>query len=185
MSFDKLDNDELLRLALDAMNTGRDADSVAMLKTLLARAPDNAHALYLLAAQHAQMGLMERAEEGFRQAVRLAPELATARFQLGQLLLIKGDSQDAKQVLLPLAGQTDALGAYARGMCAAADDDAPLAIAAIAEGLALPQPVPALAGDMTALRGRLQALLAGGEGSPAPATTTTAPRFMGAYQTRD
>ena len=39
MTFDKLDNDELLRIALDAINQNRHADAVSMLKTLLERDP--------------------------------------------------------------------------------------------------------------------------------------------------
>lgn len=183
MDFDKLDNEELLRLSLDAMNTGRDADSVVMLKTLLEREPGNAYAQYLLAAQHAQLGMMDRAEEGFRKTVEVAPDLVAARFQFGQLLLIKGESAEARQVLKPLTVMHDALGAYARGLSAAGDEDATTAVRELEEGLTLPQPIPALAMDMKNLRDRLLGLQTG-------ATTeilveeeaTVVPRYLGAYQ---
>lgn len=155
MGYDKLDNEELLRLALDAINNGRDADSLVMLKTLLERDPKHVHAQYLLAAQHAQLGMFERAEAGFRAAVAGAPDLAIARFQLGQLLVMKGTTEEATQMLAPLADRGDALAAYARALVAAANEDAPTAVRELDQGLALPQEIPALAGDMQRLRDRL------------------------------
>lgn len=184
MPFSKLDNDELLHLALEAMNTGRDADSVAMLKTLLERQPGNGYALYLLAAQHAQMGLLDRAEEGFRMAVAAAPELPTARFQLGQLLAVKGAASEAREVLQPLTVRQDSLGAYARGISAAAGEDVAVAIEALQQGLAMPQEIPALAGDMRGLLGRLESLqMADAPAFPVPGTVPS--RVLGAYQTRE
>ncbi|ALN84746.1 tetratricopeptide repeat family protein [Lysobacter capsici] len=155
MGYDKLDNEELLRLALDAINNGRDADSLVMLKTLLERDPKHVYAQYLLAAQHAQLGMFERAEAGFRAAVAGAPDLAIARFQLGQLLVMKGTIEEATQMLAPLADRGDALAAYARALVAAANEDAPTAVRELDQGLALPQEIPALAGDMQRLRDRL------------------------------
>lgn len=155
MGYDKLDNEELLRLALDAINHGRDADSLVMLKTLLERDPQHVHAQYLLAAQHAQLGMFDRAEAGFRAAVAAAPDLAIARFQLGQLLVMKGTIEEATQMLAPLADRGDALAAYARALVAAANEDAPAAVRELDQGLALPQEIPALAGDMQRLRDRL------------------------------
>lgn len=171
MGYDKLDNEELLRLALDAIHHGRDADSLVMLKTLLERDPQHVHAQYLLAAQHAQLGMFERAEAGFRAAVAGAPELAIARFQLGQLLVMKGAAGEAAEVLSPLDAREDALAAYARGLLAAANDDAPAALRELDQGLALPQEIPALAGDMQRLRDRLGAHGAGGAAAEAGAGT--------------
>ena len=183
MDFDKLDNEELLRLSLDAMNTGRDADSVVMLKTLLEREPGNVYAQYLLAAQHAQLGLMDRAEEGFRKTVEVAPDLVAARFQLGQLLLVKGEAGEARQVLQPLTLMHDALGAYARGLCAAGEEDPANAVRELEEGLALPQPIPALAPDMKNLRDRLLGLQAGSAAEILiEEEAAVAPRYLGAYQ---
>lgn len=180
MDYAILDNDELIRLALEAMNNGKDADSVVMLKTLVDRDPGNGFANYLLAAQHAQMGLMDRAEAGFRAAIASDVELPTARFQLGQLLALKGDSAGAVQVLQPLAANDDSLGAYARGISAAALDDIDTAIRELDHGLSLPQDIPALATDMRNLRERFLAANAGTTASPA--AETMAPRFLGAYR---
>lgn len=175
MTYAILDNDELLRLALDAMNTGKDADAVVMLKTLVERDPRNAYGHYLLAAQHAQMGLMDRAEAGFRAAVENGLELPVARFQLGQLQLLKGDSAEARTTLEPLTTSDDlALAAYARALIAAADENPEAAINQLNEGLALPQSIPVLGADMQRLLGSLQAVASQSEAEQAVASSAPA-----------
>lgn len=158
MAYENLDPEELLHLALDAMNTNKVADSMELLKMLLERKPGHVHAQYLLAAQHAQLGIMDRAETGFREVMVRAPELGIARFQLGQLLLLKGATDEASAVLAPLAAaQTDgALGSYARALIAAAAEDMAGAVAELQAGLAYPQGIPALAADMQRLLDQLQ-----------------------------
>jgi tetratricopeptide (TPR) repeat protein len=179
MSYDNLDTEELLRLALDAMNTGRDADSVVLLKTLLEREPGHGYGQYLLAAQHAQLGMMDRAEAGFRAALQVMPELQLARFQLGQLLLVQERGEEAKAVFAPLvpASPGQALGAYARALTAVANEDVALTIRELQDGLDCPQDIPALADDMRRLLARL-----GGE-SPPPVTggSPANPMFLSGY----
>lgn len=180
MNYEKLDNEELLRLAVDAMTNGRDADAVVMLKTLLERDPGHVHAQYLLAAQHAQMNLFDRAEAGFRAVVANDSGHAMARFQLGQLLVMNGDGSGAIATLGPLTSQADALGAFARAMCAAANEDVVGAAGEIEAGLGLSQTVPALAEDMQRLLERLRH----GSVDPVPAATTSAavsPLFLTGY----
>lgn len=182
MNYEKLDNEELLRLALDAMNGQRDAEAVVMLKTLLERDPRNAHGLYLLAAQHAQMGLLDRAEAGFREVVAIAPDLATARFQLGQLLVLKGAAAEADRLLAPLKTQADSLGAYARALVAVGREDVPAAVTELTAGLSLPQEIPALAADMQRLLDRLQQGMAlGATEAVAGNTPASAPIFLTGY----
>lgn len=178
--FDNLDVDELLRLGLDAMNSGRDADALVALKTLVEREPGHAAGRYLLAAQHAQMGLMDKAEAGFREAVALAPDFAMARFQLAQLLLTRGATAESRAMFAPLISRDDAVGRYAAALSAAASEDAPTAIAALREGLAMPQEIPALASDMERLLERLSGL---GEAEAASPTIAppAAPIFLTGY----
>jgi hypothetical protein len=185
MNYDKLDNEELLRLALDAINGGRDADSVVMLKTLLERDATHVFGQYLLAAQHAQLNMFDRAEAGFRAVVAKAPDFSIARFQLSQLLLMKGAAAEAKQLLGPVSAQTDALGAYARGLSAAADENLRTALHELEAGLAMAQEIPALATDMQRLHGQFQRMAAG---SAEMATATpvapsaAAPMFLANYE---
>lgn len=184
MNYDKLDNEELLRLSLDAINGGRDADAVVMLKTLLEREPDHVHGQYLLAAQHAQLGMYDRAEAGFRKVLASGSVLPVARFQFSQLLLMKGAREEAREVLAPLAGQDDALGAYARALTAAVDEDVATALAELRAGLAMPQEIPALAADMQ----RLQAQFSESATNDSSSTITEAvvpasatPMFLASY----
>lgn len=187
MTFETLDNDELLRLALDAMNSGKDAESVVMLKTLIERDPGNAYGQYLLAAQHAQMGLMDRAEAGFRAAIGAGLDMPVARFQLGQLLLLKGEAGEAKALLASLGASADAaLAAYARGMIAVAEENAGAAIAHLREGLALPQSIPALGADMRRLLTAVEAsAVADGAGPAATSAAPAAALYLSNYGRQD
>lgn len=174
MTYEKLDNDELLRIALDAINQDRHADAVSMLKTVLERDPKHVFGTYLLAAEHAQLGMMDRAEEGFRKTVQMAPDFPIARFQLGQMCLVKGNPSEAKAILAPLANLPagQALSCYAKGLIAAADEDAGEAIRQLQVGLACAQDIPALALDM---RRVLDNLLALGDANPMPMSAASPP----------
>jgi tetratricopeptide (TPR) repeat protein len=186
MSYDKLDNDELLRVALDAINQDKHADAVSMLKTLLERDAKHIFGNYLLAAEHAQLGMMDRAEEGFKKTVEMAPDFPMARFQLGQLYLVKSDSTAAKTVLAPLAelpaGQ--ALSAYAKGLIAAANENVNEAISQLQTGLGCEQEIPALAKDMQRVLNNLEALAGNGDSGLASQVSTpnaAAPLYLSNY----
>lgn len=182
MAYEKLDTDEMLHLSLAAMNNGRDSDALLLLKALVEREPGHVMGRYLLAAQHAQLGLMDKAEAGFRDVVAEAPDFFMARFQLGQLLLVKGEAVQSRALLEPLTARPDAIGRYANALVAAGQDNAQAAIAELRDGLALHQEVPALAADM-------QHLLAHLEGSGAqlpcvdvaPRVAAPAPIFLTGY----
>lgn len=177
MTHSKLDSEELLRLALSAMNADRDAEAIDLLKTLLEREPGNGQAHFLLAATHAQHGMLDRAESGFRAAIEAMPQLTVARFQLGQLLLLQGRGPEAADVLADLEhGEDTTLAAYARGLSAIAREDVATAIAELRTGLAGEQAIPALAGDMQRLCERLQD--ADGGAAPPPSAT---PLFLSGY----
>jgi Flp pilus assembly protein TadD len=178
MSYEQLDAEELLRIALDAVNHDRHAEAVAMLKTLIGREPGNVFATYLLAAEHAQLGMMDRAEEGFRRTIELAPEFPMARFQLGQSLLVRGEANGACEILAPLAGlpANVALASYARALMAAAREDVAEATAQLESGLACEQEIPALAQDMQRVLANLQATT-----PMAAGTSPAAPMFLSNY----
>jgi tetratricopeptide (TPR) repeat protein len=174
MDFDRLDIEELLRLALEAIKSDRDAEAISMLKQILVREPEHLHATYLLAAQHAQIGMFDRAEIGLRKALSQAPDFGIARFQLGQLLTMKGEGAEARDVLLPLCDGVDALASYARAISAMAAEDIAVAVQEIGRGLDLQQEIPALADDMRRLRERL----AKDEPRPTKPDTMSAPAYF-------
>lgn len=175
MAYETLDPEELLRLALDAMNADRDAEAIELLKGMLERDPGHGQGHFLMAALHAQLGLMDRAEAGFRTALRCAPELAIARFQLGQLLLLQDRGDETREVLSALTGAApgEALGAYARALSLLAQKDVTGAGAELLAGLACEQPIGPLATDMQRLLERLQ--LADATSPP------TTPMFLSGY----
>lgn len=121
-------------------------------------APVNLHGIYLLAAQYAQMGMLEEAEAGFLEAMELADnDFPMPRFQLGQLLMVRGRPDEAIDVLLPLADTADpALRAYAGAFIAIGKRQEAAAGAALREGLQHPQSIPALADDMRRLLADLE-----------------------------
>jgi predicted Zn-dependent protease len=147
----RLDNPALLQLAFAAIAQARDVEAVRLLKTVLERDPGNLHAQYLLAIQHAQLGLFERAEERLRAVLAAVPHFVVARFQLAQLLVMRGTAKDAREWLLPLLDEPAPLGAYAEGLLAAIDGEPARACALIEAALRLPQTVPTLAQDMLRL----------------------------------
>lgn len=182
MNLDNLDNEELLRLSLEAINGNRDAEAISMLKHILSREPEHMYATFLLAAQHAQIGMFDRAEAGFRAAVALAPDFPIARFQLGQLLTMKGAADEVNEVLSPLFGGSDALAAYARGMAALAHENVEEGLRELAQGLALPQEIPALEADMRRLSDNVRQHHAGVvDAQVAPQEIAPAPAYLAGY----
>lgn len=102
-----LDADELLHLALEASRQDKHEDSITYLKRALTQAPEDARLHYLLGAEHAQIGLYDRAVEEMQQAVKINPGLETAHFQLGLLHITSGRVEAAQEAWKPL----DKLGA--------------------------------------------------------------------------
>ncbi|WP_421567164.1 tetratricopeptide repeat protein [Stenotrophomonas sp. PD6] len=147
--------EELFALAIDAGGANRHADAMALLKTILERDPGNTSATYLLAAQHAQLGMVDSAEHGFKQVVEVASSLPIARFQYGQLLMGQGRNEEAASMLSPILSQADDLGAFARALNAASQDRIQDSLRELDRGLELPQSIPALTIDMRRLREQL------------------------------
>lgn len=81
----QLDAEELLHLAIKASRHNQTEQAILYLKHLLQQQPNHARALYFLGAQHAEIGLYDRAVEDMSKAVELDPSIDTAHFQLGLL----------------------------------------------------------------------------------------------------
>lgn len=91
----RLDPEELMHLALAASQRGQAAEAIDFLKRLIEISPDHAEAHHLLGAEHAQIGMFDRALEEFSRAIAIDPKLHTTRFQLGLLYLTMRRVEDA------------------------------------------------------------------------------------------
>jgi tetratricopeptide (TPR) repeat protein len=178
-----LDAKEYLHLAINAMARDEHHAALNYIKEVLVLEPHNASALYLLGAEHAELGLYDRAIEEIEQALRIDPNIEMARFQLGLLYLKAGQMDGAIQAFSHLAahGQTDSLRAYAAGLVALCNDDVAVARERLALGLSGDNNNPALKKDMQELLNKLlggEAVMSQEESSAAPASASI---YLGAY----
>jgi tetratricopeptide (TPR) repeat protein len=142
----KLDGAELLHLAMEA--SGRDDHGMAItyLKEAIelsdghsSMSSEYAKYLYMLGAEYAQIGMMERAQDYMGQAIDMDAELHTARFQLGLLQLTQGNTRDAAEVLTPLVSlPTDAvLHQFGKGLLCLIRDESLTCREALLRGIEL------------------------------------------------
>lgn len=181
MKYDCLDMEELFALAISAGGANMHADAMVLLKTILERDPGNTNATYLLAAQHAQLGLVDRADAGFRQVLEASPGLAIARLQHVQLLMGQERLDDAATVIGPLLDLSDEIGSYARALQASSAGRIDEAIRELDYGISLPQSIAALATDMRNLRKNLAAMAPMANSGPVVAVDAPAPMFLTGY----
>lgn len=154
---DHLDSEELLHLALVASQADRHDHAIALLKQAWQRSPDNANIVYCLGAEHAQIGMYERAIAEMAHAVELDPSLDAARLQLGLLCLSCGLSDRGVSELQPLASREsqepdDCYRHFAQALLALVEDRLPECAASLERGLALNRANPALSDDMHRLQ---------------------------------
>lgn len=109
MTQQSLDGTELFYLAIEASGRSDHGTAITYLKQALdlpegstATSADYAKYLYMLGAEYAQIGLMDRAASHMAQAVEMDPNLHTARFQLGLLHITCNQPAQALSVLAPL-----------------------------------------------------------------------------------
>lgn len=167
-----LDSAELLHLALEAAGRDDHGAAISYLKQATdlpagktAVSNDFAQLVYLLGAEYAQIGMMDRAQENMARAIDLNPDLHTARLQLGLLLLTQAQPRQAVEVLAPLQQLGDAapFAHFAKGLEHLTRDEVADCRADIERGMQLnsahPRPNPALNDDMR----KLLAALPGGD----------------------
>lgn len=102
----RLNAQELLHLAIDASKKDQNESAIEYLKRAIELSPEDARIHYMLAAEHAQIGMYTEAIQEMERAVQLDPKLYTAHFQLGLLQLSSGQVDRAIAAWEPL----DALG---------------------------------------------------------------------------
>jgi len=161
-----LDAEELMFLALRAMEEDRDEYAIDCLKRGLALDPRNGALHHLLGAMYAQLGMIDRALKELTAAVTLAPEQHMARFQLGLLHFTSGDIASAETVMEPLSALPDdePLNLFRQGILYLARDEFEQSIACLTRGLELNTEHTSLNHDMQLLAEAAQAVI--DEGDP-------------------
>src|SRR5438309_10016259 len=145
-----LDAEELLYLALQAMEQERDEDAIACLKRGIALEPKSGLLHHLLGAMYAQLGMIDRAIDEMTQAITHAPGLHMARFQLGLLHFTSADLQSAEKVWQPLSElpAEHPLYLFRSGLLHLACDEFAQCVADLRRGVELNTEHPSLNHDM-------------------------------------
>ncbi len=174
-----LDATEYLHLAIHASKDGNHHAALNYLNTALEQQPDNAAARYFLAAEHAELGLLDRAHAGMTQALELDPQMDIARFQLGLLNLQLQQVEQARTAFDYLQHRTQDLSLkwFASAYLDMLNEQPRNAVEKLKSGIA-DCTNPALKADMT----RVLSSLA--DTAVAPKNDTLAPPgvFLGAYR---
>jgi tetratricopeptide (TPR) repeat protein len=177
-----LDDEELLHLAIEASRTGRHGDAITHLKEAANKSERNAKVRFLLGAEHAQIGLFDRAAEEMTAALKLDPGLVPARFQLGLLYLVHARVEESAAVWKGLDSlpENDPYLHFKRGLEALARDDFAGCEESLKRGLALNTSNPPLNRDMQKILDDVAAR-AGGRPQPA-ASEESAHVLLSAYK---
>ncbi|WP_395608122.1 hypothetical protein [Pseudomonas sp. B22129] len=174
-----LDATEYLHLAIHASKDGNHHAALNYLNTALEHQPDNAAVRYFLAAEHAELGLMDRAHAGMTLALTLDPQLDIARFQLGLLNLQQQHAEEARTAFdyLHRHAQDNSLKWFASAYLDVLNEQPENAVEKLKNGLA-DCTNPALKADMT----RVLASLTDTAIAPQSDTIAAPSVFLGAYR---
>lgn len=160
---EKLDLEELIHLAVLDSREGRHDDAIGRLKLAIERDPANAKACYLLGAEHAEIGMFDRAIEEMRRAVGLDPTLTTAHFQIGLIYYTKNELEPARVSwsLLDDASNADGMIAFKTALLNIADGQFQSALDQLDRGIAVEGDNAALVRDMQRVRNNVRAHMSG------------------------
>ena len=113
-----LDKQEMLHMAIHASANQRPDDAIRTLKDLIETDRDNGDAHFLIAANYAEIAMLEKSIEHYRRAIELLPGQDYARMQFALLLTAMDRLGDAGDVLEPFLGgeREDCYGLFARGL---------------------------------------------------------------------
>lgn len=145
-----LDSEELLHLAIRASAQNQHEQAISHLKYAIGKDPDSAKLYYMLGAEHAEIGLYDRAVEEMAKAARMDPSLETAHFQLGLLYITSGNVQKAIDAwkALDARGENNYLYLFKTGLTHLANNEFGSCVHFLEKGIALNQGNEALNRDM-------------------------------------
>lgn len=90
-----LDAQEYLHLAIHATQNNQHHAALEYLHKTLDLEPDNAQAIFLLAAEYAELGLYQRAIDNMEKSINLDPSNDMANYQLALLYIQLGRPDDS------------------------------------------------------------------------------------------
>jgi len=133
------DEEELMQLALHAVDHGKREDAIEHLMSLIRMEPDNAMAHYFLAGLQAEKQDFQSALIETERAVSLDPELHIAVYQLGYLHLCFGRAEEAKSVWksLDALNESDPLFLFKRGLLHWVDGDLEACVRDLESGMVI------------------------------------------------
>jgi tetratricopeptide (TPR) repeat protein len=157
-----LDAEELLHLAVAASDRDQTDQAIGLLKRAIEAFPTNAKAHYLLGAEHAQIGLFDRAASEMAKALELDADLDAARFQLGLLLLTSRQVQAAESTWkhLDRLGTGNAFVLFKTGLLHLARDEFDASLRCLREGLTANTSNAPLNADMSRIAQQVQDIIA-------------------------
>jgi tetratricopeptide (TPR) repeat protein len=146
----QLDAEELLHFAIRASQNKQNERAILYLKHAITQDPDNARLHYFLGAQHAEIGMYDRAVEEMTRAVEIDPALETAHFQLGLLHVTSARVTEAEQAwqALDALGENHPLYLFKTGLLHLTRDEFDQARSHLSKGIELNQQNPDLNRDM-------------------------------------
>ena len=188
-----LDVEELLHFAIKASRSSENEKAILYLKHALALEPENAKIHYFLGAQHAEIGMYERAIADMTKAVSIDSNLDTAHFQLGLLYATSGRIDEATTAWKSLdkLGNKHPLVLFKTGLIHLASDKFTEAEECLSQGIELNSANPNLNHDMQKIIQNLQAAVksvnsavaTAGADSPKPNAGNNI--FLAAYNNED
>jgi tetratricopeptide (TPR) repeat protein len=131
-----LDAQEYLHLAIKSSREGLHQQALEQLHKCLDIDPTNATATFLLAAEHAELGMFDRAIKGMESALQLDAGLEMARLQLGMLYARQGENNQAINMWRALADRTEdpALTLFAQGFTLLCEGETQRGVELLKEG---------------------------------------------------
>jgi|GEM_PF-1174718 len=181
-----LDAEEYFHLALEASKNGDHELAIERLHKANSVEPENPAVIYLLAAQHAEIGLYSRAVLGMEKALALDPNIEIARFQLGILYFQLDRQEDAvEQWEILKKSDDEAMVHFSSGMLLVLDGEQSEALSRFEVGLSLPADNPALHASVRDIVASLSSVTEGNVDKPAQAKDDSVDKsevyHLGAY----
>lgn len=146
----KAEFDSLMEEGLGASRRDDMASALAAWRSAARARPDSALPHFLIGAEYAQARRIEEAEAAYANAVLLAPEFETARYQLGLLQYTSGRAAMAHVTWEPLFRLPEGhpIRSFVLGFAALARDDFDTALAHFGDGMAANRDNAPMNGDI-------------------------------------